>query len=540
MAVLVRLLDRDPHGVDAAHLAGADPDRLQVLGDHDRVRGDVLADAGSEEQVAPLGLGRLARRDLHPLAVLDVPVAVLDEQAAEHALVVALPRLGASALGVVEDPDRLLADERLERDLVVAGREQHLDELLRELLAERGADGAVEDDDAAVGGERVGCERDLVRLLDRRADGDAARVRVLDDHAGRERELAHEQPRRVEVVEVVERELAAVQLLDARQQVGADAALGVVGGALMRVLAVREVEVLLEDGREDRRERLASREPGRDRRLVRGRGRERGRRETPARLQRDHAGLAQLRQHGLVVLGPADRRHVGEVLRRAAQHRRPADVDHLDGLLLADAVLPRDLLERVQVDADEVEQLDPVLCERGQVGLDLASGEDAGVDVRMQRLHPAAEHLRELGQTLDRRHRQAELTDRVRRAAARDQLPVERGESLRERVEAGLVEHRDQRTHSSLTTSGSSRCSTARIRWISVSLGWTGTGSWRITGPVSRPSSTRWTVTPVVSTPAARASSIARAPGNSGSSEGWTLTIRSGKRSRNRPVSRCM
>ena len=84
---------------------------------------------------------------------------------------------------------------------------------------------------------------------------------MLDDHAGGERELAHEHARRVEIVEVVERELAPVQLLDAGQEVGPDASLGVVGGALVRVLAVRELEVLLEHRREDRRERLAPREP---------------------------------------------------------------------------------------------------------------------------------------------------------------------------------------------------------------------------------------------------------------------------------------
>ncbi len=54
--VLARLLERDPHRVDAAHLAGADPDRLQVLGEHDRVRGDVLGHAPREEEVAPLRL----------------------------------------------------------------------------------------------------------------------------------------------------------------------------------------------------------------------------------------------------------------------------------------------------------------------------------------------------------------------------------------------------------------------------------------------------------------------------------------------------
>src|SRR5829696_5021316 len=52
------LLDRDPDGIDAAHLTGTDPDRLQVLGDHDRIGGDVLTHARCKEQVAPLRLRR--------------------------------------------------------------------------------------------------------------------------------------------------------------------------------------------------------------------------------------------------------------------------------------------------------------------------------------------------------------------------------------------------------------------------------------------------------------------------------------------------
>ena len=87
-----RLLERDPDRVDPAHLPRADPDRLQVVHEHDRVRGDVLADPPGEEQVAPGGLGRLPGDDLHPLAVGDVPVALLHEQAAQHAPVVTLRR----------------------------------------------------------------------------------------------------------------------------------------------------------------------------------------------------------------------------------------------------------------------------------------------------------------------------------------------------------------------------------------------------------------------------------------------------------------
>ena len=159
VAELACFLDCDPNGIDAAHLSGPDPDRLQVLHEHDRVRGDVLAHPPGEEQVAPRRLVRAAGHDLHPLPVGDVPVPVLDEHPAEDALEVALRRLAATALEVVEDPDRLLPDERLERDLVVAGREQHLDELRRDQLPERRADGPVENDDASVRGDRIGGDR---------------------------------------------------------------------------------------------------------------------------------------------------------------------------------------------------------------------------------------------------------------------------------------------------------------------------------------------------------------------------------------------
>ena len=81
VAVLGRLLDGDPHGVDAAHLAGADPDRREVLREDDRVRRDVLADAPREDEVAPLRSSGLPHDDLPAVAVLDLRVGVLDEHA---------------------------------------------------------------------------------------------------------------------------------------------------------------------------------------------------------------------------------------------------------------------------------------------------------------------------------------------------------------------------------------------------------------------------------------------------------------------------
>ena len=92
VAELARFLDGEAHSVDAAHLSGADADRLQLAREDDGVRRDVLADAPGEEQLAPVVLGRLAAHDLHRLARVDVGVRVLDQQAAHHAPVVALAR----------------------------------------------------------------------------------------------------------------------------------------------------------------------------------------------------------------------------------------------------------------------------------------------------------------------------------------------------------------------------------------------------------------------------------------------------------------
>ena len=205
---------RDPDRVDAAHLAGGDPDRLQVLGDHDRVRRHVLADPRGEEQVAPAP--RWARRSPPPSPRGPRRPSRGHTRAGRRAHACSpaptLPPSGARCRSRSGSTACARAPQaRPRRSPARTGPRRSA---LR-AAPRRGADGAVEDDDAAVGRRRIRCEGHLVRLFDRRADADAARVHMLHDHAGRQRELHHEHPRRVEVVEVVERELAPVQLLDA-------------------------------------------------------------------------------------------------------------------------------------------------------------------------------------------------------------------------------------------------------------------------------------------------------------------------------------
>jgi hypothetical protein len=87
--------------------------------------------------------------------------------------------------------------------------------LRRESLGQRLLDPAVERNDTAVGRDGISRQCELVRLLDSRGEGAAAWIRVLDDHRGRNRELAERRAGSIEVVQVVERELAARELLDA-------------------------------------------------------------------------------------------------------------------------------------------------------------------------------------------------------------------------------------------------------------------------------------------------------------------------------------
>ena len=102
-------------------------------------------------------------------------------------------------------------------------------------------------------------------------------------------------------------------------------------------------------------------------------------------------------------------------------------------------------LERVEVDADEVERSDLVLAQLVEVGLEPPPREDAGVDVRVERLDAPAEQLGDVGQLLDGDDVDAELGDVGGGAAARDDLDPEVGQPAGEDIQPGLVEDRHER-----------------------------------------------------------------------------------------------
>ena len=516
--MLVRLVDREPDGVDAAHLTRPDPESLSALRDHDRVGGDVTHDGPGEEQLFPAFLVEVAAGDAHQVERIELDVAFLREHAADHALEIALAGGEGTALVVDEHAEVGAAGERFDRDRVEPGGEDHLEELLRERVAERGAHRSVEDDDAAVGRRRVGRQRLRVRALDRLVECHTAGVRVLDDHASRRFERRDEQPGGGEIVQVVVREGPALQLIDPGENVHARAALLVVRALLMRVLAVGDGVREVEDRQDRLGELLVTREPRGDRGVVRGCARERAGGQRAPRLEVDVTAGAQLLEHHVEVLGTTERNDEGVVLRGGAEHRRATDVDLLDCVGPLDVEPADGALEGVQVDVHEVDRHDPVLRDIGQVGVDVAPGEDATMDTGVERDDTVTEQLRHPRKLGDRCHGKVIVGDQLGRPTARDELDPEPVKLLSEGDDTRLVGRGEQGATdghvatSSRTTSGRMRCSTAWMRACRVSTvspGRIGTASWRRTGPVSTPSSTRCTVAPVTVAPAAKASSIA-------------------------------
>jgi hypothetical protein len=143
-----------------------------------------------------------------------------------------------------------------------------------------------------------------------------------------------------------------------------------------------------------------------------------------------------LGEHRFVVDRVHDDSDVRVVLRCCAHHRRAADVDQLDA---------RAARERIQVHHHEVDRLDAVLGQVGDVlGLGRV-GEQSAVHLRVQRHHAVIEdrrHTREVGD-VDRRHPGGDHG--LGGTATAHDRPAELVETGGELHDPGLVVHGQQR-----------------------------------------------------------------------------------------------
>ena len=201
--------------------------------------------------------------------------------------------------------------------------------------------------------------------------------------------------------------------------------IGVEGAELVRVLAIAQVSLLLDDhrqagGKDGPRGGI---EVARDLRVVGRRQRERLARELLARLGAHRAQCLDVTKDRCVLRRAGDRRHAREVLRRGTQERHAADVDLLERLVEARRRLPDRLREGVEIHDDEVDLLDVLLGELREVVRIVAAREEPGEDLRVERLHPPTEDLVRLGQLADGPDLLEALVGQVRaRAIGREDL----------------------------------------------------------------------------------------------------------------------
>ena len=178
---------------------------------------------------------------------------------------------------------------------------------------------------------------------------------------------------------------------------------------------------------------------GRDHRVVLGGVRVGFGREFQARGLLGVAAGTNLVQNHLIVRGIAHDRHVGPVLGRRTQHRRPADVDVLDGILHLHAGRLDRPAERIEVHADHVDKLDMIVFQCFQVFRIVAAGQQTAVYVRMQGLHTAVADLGKSRDVADVDYLHTAVGQQFHRAARGDHLPAQGPQSLGELLDTGFV-----------------------------------------------------------------------------------------------------
>ena len=168
--------------------------------------------------------------------------------------------------------------------------------------------------------------------------------------------------------------------------------------------------------------------------------------EVEAELQRRATGTIKLRDHLVVVLRRDDDQDIAEILRGGPHQAGATDVDLLDQVIEVNAWLGRRLDKRIEIDDDEVHHADAVLNGKRQVFGMMPAGENAAVNLRVQRLDAPVHHLGKAGDVADVHHRQTGLGQGFGGTARGHQLEASRGQRLAKRHQALLVRNTQNRT----------------------------------------------------------------------------------------------
>jgi hypothetical protein len=259
---------------------------------------------------------------------------------------------------------------------------------------------------------------------------------VFQDRDGGTAEFEDQFPGRGDVEHVRVAELLALELFEVVREIAVER------GLLVRVFPVAQFLGERQADREGGLRFLGRVEVGGDGRVV-GRGAlENLDGKTFAGLQgRRTLVLVHFREdHGIVRRIDHHRDRV-VVLRRRPEHAGAPDVDLLDRLLAGDALLRHGLFEGVEIHDDGE---DAVLRGLFAVFREVAAVEEPPVDLRVQGLDPAIEHLGKSGEIRDLRDGNPEGGDEFGGAAGGKDLHPVAVEAFGQFVESGLVGDRDE------------------------------------------------------------------------------------------------
>ncbi len=225
--------------------------------------------------------------------------------------------------------------------------------------------------------------------------------------------------------------------------------LAVERGVLLRVLAVGKVAHLLDDDREAVGELRAGDvvEVAGHLGEVRGNVGQRVGGEALTELGRDAAHLAQLAHELRVVAWRRNCRDRRVVARGGGDERGSADVDQLDRLVQRHGSRTDLRREGLDVDDDEVDQPDALLGQLLELVGRASTSEDAGVDLRIERLDLAAGEWLAVGQAADRLHLDTGLGERRARSVGREELYAMGCKVAREFGYPVAVSDREQGSH---------------------------------------------------------------------------------------------
>ena len=380
LCLLYRLLQ----GIHAAGLAHAACQQLLTLGKDDGVGLAVLHNLVGEEHILHfLRRGGFGGDGLQLFGSLNLEVTVLHQHAVQQG---AELLLGQGSLLADKDDAVLLLTEDFQRVHIVVGSDNHFKEYLVDFLGSSLVDHRVGDEHASESRYGVAGKRVVPRFEHGGAGSQTAGIVVLQHGEGGFREFVNQVYGSIDVEQVVVGDFLAVDLVEHGIEVAVEVTL------LVRVLAV--AQGLLVVCRLAESSALLTVEVIEDSRVVVGRDGKRLFGKPAALFQR--SGGAMLHQHvaeRLVLCLRSHDNHVVVVLGSGTNQRDAAYVNLLDDCRFVGTAC-HGRFKRVEVDDDKVYFGNFIFLNLLHILLQSAAAKDTSENLRMQRLHTAAQDRR--------------------------------------------------------------------------------------------------------------------------------------------------